>query len=186
MATTDKYHADFLIFEALFKSLYKPLRAYARRFVGDQAMAEDIVQDVFFELWSRREYIFFDQPLMVKAYLFRSVHNHSMNMLNYKLLKGEHSLEEANESSLLDTCLNPYMNQEQSLLLKELENEIACFIKTLPPQCRKTFILSRIHELKNKEIAQQMGVSIKAVEKQISKALRELNAYLVKKGLIGK
>lgn len=53
-------------------------------------------------------------------------------------------------------------NSEQSLILKELEEEITAFIETLPPQCKKIFLLSRTYELKNREIAEQLGISIKA------------------------
>ena len=62
-------------------------------------------------------------------------------------------------------------NQEHSLLLKELEEEIATYVETLPPQCRRIFLLSRTYGMKNKEIADQLGISIKAVEKQITKAI---------------
>ena len=123
------YVQDFAALETLFKRFYKPLRAYAFRFVNDKDLSEDIVQDVFYELWKRRE------------------------------------------------------NSEQSLLLKELEEEIMSYINTLPPQCHKIFMLSRSYGLKNREIAEQLNISIKAVEKQISKALSGLKEYLIQRDL---
>ena len=74
-------------------------------------------------------------------------------------------------------------NSEQSLLLKELEKEIMSYINTLPPQCHKIFMLSRSYGLKNREIAEQLDISIKAVEKQISKALSGLKEHLIQKDL---
>lgn len=173
---------DITALEALFKRFYKPLRAYAFRFVDNKDLAEDIVQDVFFELWQRRESIRFGDE-GVKSYLFKAVYTHSLNALNKKT-QNVCPLEPAREPDILDQYVLSYMqNSEQSLLLKELESEILSYIKSLPPQCHKIFMLSRSYGLKNREIAGQLGVSIKAVEKQISKALYGLREHLARKDL---
>lgn len=171
-----------LALEELFKSYYKPLRAYAYRFINSKDIAEDIVQDVFFELWSHRENIRFDEKNAVKSYLFKSVHNRSINILNSDLMLRK-SIEETDETLFVESQISQF-NQEHSLLLKELETEIGCFIETLPPQCKKIFLLSRTNGLKNKEIATHLGISIKAVEKQITKALTGLKSHLIKKELL--
>ena len=151
------YVQDFAALETLFKRFYKPLRAYAFRFVNDKDLSEDIVQDVFYELWKRRESIRFEDE-SVKSYLFKAGYTHQY--------------------------VSSYMqNSEQSLLLKELEEEIMSYINTLPPQCHKIFMLSRSYGLKNREIAEQLNISIKAVEKQISKALSGLKEYLIQRDL---
>jgi len=176
---------QLLALEGLFKTHYHSLRAYAYRFINSWAFAEDIVQDVFFELWARRDHIRFDDRNAVKSYLFKSVYNRSVNLLNSGVLYNKSSLEDTNESQIVEDYIQVHtQNQEQSLLLKELEKEIASYIETLPPQCKKIFILSRTHELKNKEIAEQLGISVKAVEKQISKALSGLRNHLMKKELL--
>lgn len=168
--------------ETLFKRFYKPLQAYAFRFVNDKDLSEDIVQDVFFELWQRRESIRFED-VAVKSYLFRAVYTHSLNALNKKK-QNICSLDLERETDILDQYVSSYMqNSEQSLLLKELEEEIMSYINTLPTQCHKIFMLSRSYGLKNREIAEQLGISIKAVEKQISKALYGLKEHLVRKDL---
>ena len=159
------YVQDFAALETLFKRFYKPLRAYAFRFVNDKDLSEDIVQDVFYELWKRRESIRFEDE-SVKSYLFKAVYTHER------------------ETDILDQYVSSYMqNSEQSLLLKELEEEIMSYINTLPPQCHKIFMLSRSYGLKNREIAEQLNISIKAVEKQISKALSGLKEYLIQRDL---
>ena len=173
---------DFAALETLFKRFYKPLRAYAFRFVGDKDLSEDVVQDVFFELWKRRESIRFEDAA-VKSYLFRAVYTHALNALNKKP-QNVCSLEPAREADILDQYVTSYMqNSEQSLLLKELEEEIMSYINTLPPQCHKIFMLSRSYGLKNREIAEQLDISVKAVEKQISKALYGLKQHLAQKDL---
>lgn len=168
--------------EALFKRFYKPLRAYAFRFVNDMNAAEDIVQEVFFELWARRDNIHFDEA--VKSYLFKSVYNRSINMLNSQNQNSLYALDQTDESLIVAHYLSAHIqNQEQSLILKELEKEITLYIESLPPQCRKIFVLSRTYELKNREIAEQLNISIKAVEKQIGKALFGLKLHLKEKDL---
>jgi RNA polymerase sigma-70 factor (ECF subfamily) len=106
-------------------------------------------------------------------------------MFNSGYLNDRCSLEDLNESLIVENYLSAHMqDQEQSLLLKELETEIAGFVETLPPQCKKIFILSRTHELKNREIAEQLQISIKTVEKQITKALSGLRKHLQEKDLL--
>ncbi|MCD8269605.1 MAG: sigma-70 family RNA polymerase sigma factor [Parabacteroides sp.] len=128
---SERYVQDFMALEALFKRFYKPLRAYAFRFVDDKALAEDIIQDVFYELWQRRESIRFED-VAIKSYLFRAVYTHSLNALNKKP-QNVCSLEPEREMDILDQYVSSYIqNSEQSLLLKELEEEIMSYINTLP------------------------------------------------------
>ena len=143
------YVQDFAALETLFKRFYKPLRAYAFRFVNDKDLSEDIVQDVFYELWKRRESIRFEDE-SVKSYLFKAVYTHALNALDKK-------------------------QQDVYPLKPERETDIL--------ECHKIFMLSRSYGLKNREIAEQLNISIKAVEKQISKALSGLKEYLIQRDL---
>jgi RNA polymerase sigma-70 factor (ECF subfamily) len=169
--------------ESLFRRFYKPLRAYAFRFVNHKAVSEDIVQDVFLELWERRDGIRFDEPDAVKSYLFKSVHNHAINILNATCRHDFCSLDDVDESIIRENSSHA-ATQEHSIFLKELETEIAAFTDTLPPQCRKIFLLSRTHGLKNREIAEQLNITLKAVEKQVNKALTGLRKHLRERGLL--
>ena len=154
-------------------------------FICNKEIAEDIVQDVFFELWSRRKTIRLEDKNAVKSYLFKSIYNRSINLIKSNALYTHTSLEEINETQIIESYLSQHLrNQEHSLLLKELEEEIATYVETLPPQCRRIFLLSRTYGMKNKEIADQLGISIKAVEKQITKAIFGLKEYLEKKDLL--
>jgi RNA polymerase sigma-70 factor (ECF subfamily) len=182
---SDQHTRQLPSLEKLFLRYYKPLRAYAFRFVNRQDMAEDIVQDVFLELWARRDHIRFDETGDVKSYLFKSVYNRSINMLHSGYLNELCPIDDINETRMLESYLAEQMqNQEQSLLLKELETEIGDYVETLPVRCKEIFILSRMHGLKNREIAVQLGISIKAVEKQINKALSGLRQCLLSKDLL--
>ena len=138
--------------------------------MNDKDLSEDIVQDVFYVLWKRRESIrFVDES--VKSYLFKAVYTHALNALEKKQ-QDVFPMKPERETDILEQYDSSYMqNSEQSLLLKEQEEEIMSYINTLPPQCHKILMLSRSYGLKNREIAEQLNISIKAVEKQNSKAL---------------
>ena len=172
--------SDLEALEALFKRFYKPLQAYAYRFVFDEYQAEDIVQDVFLEIWQRHESMRFDDE-SIKSYLFKAVYTHAVNILTRKP-QSISSLDSEQNDDPLKLYLT--QNADNCLLLKELKATILSYIQTLPPQCHKIFILSRNYGLKNREIADQLGISIKAVEKQISKALFGLKECLLKNGLL--
>lgn len=173
---------DLTAMETLFRRFYKPLRAYAFRYVNDTDLAEDVVQDVFYELWKHRTSIRFEDESL-KSYLFKAVYTRSLNAINDR--RDTCPLAEDTETYILDKYVTSHMQySDQCLLLKELEDEINSYINTLPPQCLKIFRLSRCYELKNREIADQLGISVKAVEKQISKVLSGLKEHLIKKGLL--
>ena len=150
--------------ENLFTQYYQILRAYALRYVQNQDAAEDIVQDVFFELWLRRNEIDFDLPM--KAYLFKSVLNKSRNYIYDKRVKDKISFDSDNDIQFIDDYLQSFVvYQEDSLLLKDLDREIKTYVESLPEQCHRIFIMSRSLNLKNKDIALRLGISIKTVEK---------------------
>ncbi len=169
--------------EILFTQYYQILRAYAFRYVQNQDAAKDIVQDVFFELWLRRNEIDFELPM--KAYLFKAVLNKSRNFIYDKRVKDKINFDSENDIQFIDDYLQSFVvYQEDSLLLKDLDREIKNYIETLPEQCHRIFVMSRALNLKNKEIALQLGISIKSVEKQITKALSGLRNHLKKNELI--
>ena len=155
--------------ENLFTQYYQILRAYALRYVQNQDAAEDIVQDVFFELWLRRNEIDFDLPM--KAYLFKSVLNKSRNYIYDKRVKDKISFDSDNDIQFIDDYLQSFVvYQEDSLLLKDLDREIKTYVESLPEQCHRIFIMSRTLN--------------KTVEKQITKALSGLRNHLKENGLL--
>lgn len=164
--------------EDLFRNNYKSLKIYALRFVKDLDVVEDLVQDTFVELWNRREYIELDGT--VKAYLFKTLYNKCLNHLNSKAHTSQSSIE--NDVLLYHSDEND--SQDEMLHVKELQKIIQLHIETLPPQCKKIFLLSRNQNLKNREIAELLAISVKSVEKQITKALFELRMHLHKSGFL--
>lgn len=182
MLTTKKENIlkqDFVFFEDLFNTYYCPLLAFANKYTNDRQASEDIVQDVFMALWIKRGSIDFSVP--VKAYLYKATYNKSINYLNS--LQANLNIDEENIKLQLQQKIIS-CDLDESLLIKELSEEIIFCVDKLPEQCRKVFLLSRGKGLKNKEIALQLNISEKTVEGHISKALAELRIHLKKLKLI--
>ncbi|WP_195371907.1 MULTISPECIES: RNA polymerase sigma-70 factor [Parabacteroides] len=165
------------IVEELFRKYYKVLRAYAYRLLGDKDMAEDIVQDAYYELWKKQEQLIMQDA--IKSYLFRSVYTKSLNCLNSKEYTEQESFEQSTEGKIQKMYIqSQLLDQESDLMYKELQTAINTIIDGLPDQCKKVFILSRKYELKNREIAERLDISLKTVEKHITKALFILRSNL--------
>lgn len=170
-------------FRDIFLKYYSPLCLYALRYVKDTNIAEDIVQDVFTAVWQKREEIDFDLP--IKPLLYKYTHNKTLDYLKSSNFNTERLDEYVGYTALDNYVRDLVANQiEDDLNVKELNEEIQQCIENLPDQCKKVYRLSRIDNLKNKEIAEKLDISIKTVEKHISKALCEMREHLNKKGLL--
>jgi RNA polymerase sigma-70 factor (ECF subfamily) len=162
---------DEQAFEQLFKTYFKSLHAYALTILNNEAVAEEMVQQVFYKLWERKEQL--DVHTSVKAYLYRSVHNESLNYLKHHSIKSKH------QTYAMQQQQNSHEHSAgEKLAGRELEQQIRQALNDLPEQCRTIFQLSRYEELKYREIADQLGLSIKTVEAQMGKALRLLRLRL--------
>jgi RNA polymerase sigma-70 factor (ECF subfamily) len=165
------------VVEELFRKYYKILRAYAYRLLDDRYMAEDIVQDVYFELWKKKDCLVMEDA--IKSYLFRSVYTKVLNYRNSRGYTALEAIEDSTEDRIQQIWLQSHeTDPESDLMYRELQLEINNIVNALPEQCRKVFMLSRKYELKNREIAGKLGISVKTVEKHISKALSVLRLNL--------
>jgi RNA polymerase sigma-70 factor, ECF subfamily len=161
---------DEKAFEQVFKEHYKPLHAYAFTLLNDDAAAEEMVQNVFFKLWERTEALTITGS--VGAYLYRAVHNESLNYLKYQKVRSEHSLR---VSYHMD---GRGESATRAVQVKELEEKIRTALSELPEGCRTVFQLSRFEDMKYSQIADTLGISVKTVENQMGKALRLLRTRL--------
>lgn len=161
---------DEAAFEQVFKTHFKALHAYACTMLKDETAAEEAVQNVFFKIWDRAETISVNGSLA--AYLYRAVHNESLNYLKHQKVKEAHAMHVAYVATA--------QKETPSKLLqaKELEARLHKVLNELPEQCRTIFQLSRFEELRYREIAGRMGISVKTVEAQMSKALKILRRGL--------
>jgi len=153
-------------FEKLFKELYPSLCRCAIRFVRIPEIAEEIVQVQFMELWEKRGSVKIHTSY--KSYLYKSVKNKSIDYLRSKFAKLNFVQEEFSYTLIEQS--NPIKDIEE----KELESVITAAIKELPEKCYIVFSLSRFGDLTNKQIAQQLGISEKTVENQITIAIKRV------------
>lgn len=159
------------LFEQLFKAHYKALHAYATTILKDIDIAEEVVQNLFLKFWEKRELL--SIATSIKAYLYKCVYNDSLNYLKHENVKLKHQNFTV---YTMDTSSEPASAKAE---LTELETKLRAALNELPEQCRTIFQLSRFEELKYKEIAEQLGLSIKTVENQMGKALKILRIKLV-------
>jgi len=162
---------DEAAFEQVFKTYYKNLHAYAFTMLKDEDEAEEMVQQVFFKLWERSEHLSFSGP--IAAYLYRAVHNESLNFLKHQKVKAGHQLHVAYSMK------NKTDHEQGKVMRKELEKKFREALNELPEQCRTVFQLSRFEDMKYKEIADKLDISVKTVENHMGKALKLLRAKLV-------
>jgi len=169
--TIDTYlNPDEPEIDKIYLDYYAALLKYAFTMVNDRVIAEEMVHQVFFKILERTESILIHTSL--KAYLYRSVNNECLNYIKHQKVKlgfeGQsiHIMNQQTESP------------SGKLQLKELEGQLRKAINQLPEQCRTIFQLSRFEELKYAEIAFQLGLSIKTVETQMSRALKKLRVQL--------
>ncbi len=164
-------------FEKIFKGYFEDLFLYARHYVVDEDVARNIVQDAYVILWEKREKIRDD--IKLKYFLLTVVRNKCLNYLKREKFQQKY------KKGILDNYKVLLFNYDalQRLNLSDFEFEevetiINHTISSLPKKCQTVFRLSRFEGLSNKEIAENLGISVKTVEIHISRALRVLRASL--------
>ena len=164
------------IFQCLFRQYYSGLLFYATRIVGEDD-AEDVVQDVFFDLWKRQEKIQVGEA--IQAFLYRSVYTKSLNILKHREVADNYT---ETEVEFYKKRLDYYQPDNADVIRRieslELRKEIDHAIDGLPEKCREVFKLSYLHDMKNKDIADVLGLSLRTVEAHMYKALKILRDKL--------
>ncbi len=166
---TSDYLKDISKFEELFQVHYAALCSYALRFLKNHELAEDIVSETFYILWKSRDNL--HKIKNPKAYLFKSVHN---NCLYYIRSEKNHQTVRDYDFKILDFEKPENKDPIDSLLLKELTDQLESAISHLPDQQQKVFRMKRFENMKNKEIAKELNLSVKTVEMHMNKAVNHL------------
>lgn len=153
----------------LFENYHQLLCSVAHRIVRDPDVAKDIVQDVFVKFWNNRKTT--EITLSLSAYLKRSVINTALNELEKIQRHRKADLINIPPDSLVQHGDQEFAHQELS---RQLENAI----DKLPIRTRAVFVLIRNEEMSYKEVGESLDISVKAVEKEMMKALRLLRGLL--------
>jgi len=157
-------------FEDLFETYFESLSRYAFSILRDSDEAQDVVQKVFCKLWDQRKEL--EIKTSIKSYLYRIVHNESLNFINQRTNRAEINREISSYNDDATDSVN------EQVLASDLQLAINKALDDLPPQCRKVFEMSRMEQKSYSEIAQSLAISVNTVENHISKALRQLRVAL--------
>jgi len=163
-------HDDKLAFEQIFKSYYAELCRFCLKYVRVETTAEEIVQNIFINIWERRAQIIITSS--IKAYLYTAVRNRSFNYIRLQLPKDQ-KMVPVDNMPIIETD-----SKEQDMIFDDLKMHVKTAIENLPTKCRIVFNLSRNSGLTYKEIAEELDISIKTVENQIGVALKKLRVQL--------
>lgn len=183
MKHKEKIYNDFFLkkiqegnedaFRLLFDQYYEKLLIIAKNYVSSDPDAEEIIQDVFLKVWKKRKSI----NKNIGGYLFKVTKNLCLDHLR----SSKYKISKANNTVKLETVIN-YIALEDTdssyLLEDELLKSIEQGIDLLPQKCRDIFIKSRFNGLKNREISEELNISVKTVENQMSKAIKHMRLHL--------
>ncbi len=162
-------------FERVYRYYYPRLNYFAQQYLQDAEISKNIVQDVFTELWDRRNTLQNDTNL--NAWLFTVTKHKALKIISR--LKSQQNYDSYIKGRQLDVNYNALSDFDTSnFIFEELQSRIESALEKLSPACRKVFEMSRFEDKKNKEIAEELNLSIKTVEAQITKALRSLKTDL--------
>lgn len=160
---------DQKAFDQLFAIFFARLNDFAGRVVKDNMVSQDIVQEAFVKLWENRRNI---ESLNLESFLFLLVRNRCLDYLKHLKVVQNRMQRIVVESKYEELYRIDFVGDEPYLLIEqELEHRIQNTIRQLPDKCRDVFILSRLQGLKNREIADQLQISIKNVERHLKRAL---------------
>lgn len=164
---------DNKAFEKLFDLYWEVVYKTAFTYIKDESVCQDITQDIFLTIWEKREHLNIDH---LSSYLKASTRYY---IYRYNAKKKRNQIEELNEE-YVGAKYQSLNRGEQDVLYDESYDSLKKSLVSLPRRCQEVFLLSRQEELTNQEIAEQLNISKRTVENQITIALRHLKINLNK------
>ena len=164
------FHDSPQAMKRMFDLYYKPLCCYAVRYAQSMPVAEEIVSDVMFKIWQNRHQKF--RPETFNEYLYTATRNTALNYLKQQHNQQDFSdqwTEELRNELIEETPLD-------MMIAKETQSKLNELIETLPEQCRKVFLMSRVDEMSYEEIATKMNITTHTVKYHVKTALQRLHA----------
>lgn len=172
-----KPRLDDEAFEILYRRFYPRLYNFSFKITGVASVSQDMVHEVFIKLWENRSKLNGDN---YGGLLFKMTRNMCFNYLKHQKIIENKSIDLKKCRQWEELYRIEFVKDDPYLLMeKELEEQFQEIVNDLPERCREVFILSRVKGLKNREIAMELNLSLKAIEKHISNALRILRARFI-------
>lgn len=159
-------------FEALYRLYYNALCSHALRFVYIPEVAEDIVGEVFYQLWKTNAYT--SVRFTYRTYLYAAVRHRAINYLRDELT-GNRTPTSIDQLEVTGSDESPQTLIEYDETYLRLEK----VINELPSQCQRVFLMSRFENRKNQEIATELGIALKTVEAHLSRALAQIRRMVI-------
>lgn len=160
--------SDQKSFEQIFVAYYGKIKTFIRAIIKSETDAEDITQDIFVKLWINRHEI--DPQKSINAYMYTAARNAAFNHLKHRTVSDKylanHRLQEVE------------VTPEEWMYAREIELLMEMAVSQMPAQRQMIYRMSRNSGLENDDIAQQLGISKKTVENQLSLALKELRRII--------
>jgi RNA polymerase sigma-70 factor, ECF subfamily len=167
-------------YREVFRLLYPRLKGYCKLFVSDENEVEDLIQECFITLWDKRETI--DVQKRLESFLFVIIRNKCLNFLKTQKFDSENISTDNLQIAELQYLYQLDLAEKEEKSLEELL--IQTFqesVNEMPAKMKEVFVKCKLEGKKQKEVAEELGISIKMVEKQISKAKKQIREQLLKK-----
>lgn len=161
---------DESAFNELFRRYWIRLYKTAYQYLKDKETSEEVVHDVFLNIWDRRNEL---EIITFSSYMLTAIRYqiyNRMRALKSPLIYGDDSIEVGSVSA--------YNTGENKIEEQELREQIYNYLQALPKRCQEIFCMSRIEQLSNQEIAMRLGISKRTVENQLTAALKHLRGCL--------
>ncbi|MGV8091408.1 MAG: RNA polymerase sigma-70 factor [Mangrovibacterium sp.] len=159
-------------FKQLFDLYADRLFRFAKSLLKDKFLAEEAVSDVFYKVWLHRSSL--ENHTTIKAYLFKATYNTSLNYLGEIRRKRTIPLED------IDVDLGTELCPESELINKELKGIIEQAIESLPPRCKLIYRMAKVEQMKYKEIADLLDISVKTIDHQLTIAVQKIGEVIKK------
>jgi len=165
-------------FEEVYLSFYSRMKRFVQQYVIREEDAENIVQDIFFELWEKQ--LEFTSFVNLNGFLFMMLKNRCIDFLRRRTLE-QHAIDEIQSEYIrtlklkfesLDALDNKFLNET------DIDTIIQNAIESLPERCREIFVMNKIEGKKQKLIAQELNISVNTVESQMAIAYKKLKEAL--------
>lgn len=176
--TTIKEDGYRLDFEKLYLTYFSRMKLFAKEYVILDEDAENIVQDIFLELWEKRELFSLHTNLL--AFLFTAIRNRSLNFLRHKTIIQDTKTKILDEYNitLRTNLISLESFNESAFDENNIEKIISNALEQLPEKCRQIFIMNKVEGKKQKEIAEELNISVNTVETQMGIAYKKLRHAL--------
>lgn len=169
---------DTTVFEQVYRAYYRLLYSYVLDILENRMFVEDIIEEVFLNLWEKRETLEIKSSL--KTYLLVAARNKSLDYIRKRNVRIDYK-NRIEKKIELERNYNYFkIIDSDSFQQKELKKLIATTIEDLPKKCKRVFKLSRKFKMKNKEIARHLSISENTVEKHMGTAINRLKNVIFK------